>query len=120
MPESKPVQGVRLEVGAEDGKAFIRLSTAGVQPITIPMDPQAAFEGAEQLARAAHTAKFGKPPQSDVSYLAEQIKSRITDQLRDWMVTRVTLMLKTIRTDPGYTDRTLAETLVDTILTKAA
>ena len=120
MADEKPTQAVRLEVGHENGKAWIRLSTAGVNPITIPMEPQAAFEGAEQLARAAHMARFGKPPQSDRSYLAEQIKSRCTDQIRHWMINRVTHMLRTLRTSPAYSDRKLAETLVDTVMTKVA
>ncbi len=114
------VQSVRFEVGHDKGSAWIRLSTPGVPPITIPMEPQAAFEGAEQLARAAHMARFGKPAQSDRSYLAEQIKSRCTDQIRDWMINRCTHMLKTIRHSPAYTDRKLAETLVDTVMTKVA
>ena len=84
------------------------------------MEPQAALEGAEQLARAAHMARFGKPTQSDRGYLAEQIRSRCTDQIRDWMVNRVTHMLKTLRTSPAYPDRKLAETLVDTVMTKVA
>jgi hypothetical protein len=118
MAEGKPVQAVVLEVGTDRGQAWLRLSTPGVSPITIPIEPQAAFECAEQLARAAHTAKYGKPPQSDKSYLAEQIKSRVTDQIRDWMVNRVTHMLRTLRTNPAYPDRKLAETLVDTVMTK--
>lgn len=119
MADKKPIP-VRFEVGNDGGTAWIRLSTPGVPPITIPMDPQAAFEGAENLARAAHMARFGKPPHSDRSYLAEQIKSRVTDQIRDWMVNRVTHMLKTLRTNPAYPDRKLAETLVDTVMTKVA
>lgn len=120
MPDAKKIQAVRFEVGHDNGAAFIRLSTPGVPPITIPMDPQAAFDGAEQLARAAHMARFGKPAQSDRGYLAEQIKSRCTDQIRDWMVNRVTHMLRTLRTSPAYSDRKLAETLVDTVMTKVA
>ena len=120
MPDEKKVQAVRFEVGHQDGHAWIRLSTPGVPPITIPMEAQAAFEGAEQLARAAHTARFGKPPQNDRSYLAEQIRSRCTDQIRDWMVNRVTHMLRTLRTNAAYPDRKLAETLVDTVMTKVA
>ena len=120
MAEAKTIQAVRFEVGHDRGQAWIRLSTPGVPPITIPMEPQAAFDGAEQLARAAHMARFGKPAQSDRGYLAEQIKARCTDQIRDWMVNRVTHMLRTLRTSPAYSDRKLAETLVDTVMTKVA
>ena len=120
MAEAKTEQAVRLQVGHDGGKAWIRLSTKGVPPITIPMDPQAAFEGAEQLARAAHMARYGKPAQSDGSYLKEQIKARLTDQMRDWLCNRVTHMLKTIRHSPEYSDRRLAETVVDTVMTKVA
>ena len=120
MADQRTTQGVRWEVGARKGEAWIKLSTPDVPPIEIGIEPQAAFEMGEGLARVAHHAKFGKPPQSDRSYLQEQIKSRVTDQLREWMVNRVTHMLKTLRTDPAYKDRKLAETLVDTILTKVA
>ena len=120
MADATREQAVRLEVGHDQGKAWIRLSTAGVPPITIPMDPQAAFEGAEQLARAAHMARYGKPAQSDDSYLKEQIRARLTDQMRDWLCNRLTIMLKTIRHSPEYSDRRLAETMVDTVMTKVA
>lgn len=118
MAEGKPVQSVWLEVGADRGQAWIKISTAGASPITIPIDPQAAFECAEKLARAAHTAKFGEPPQSDESYIRDQIRARVTDNIRDRMTNRVSLMLNTLREDKRHNNRALAQLLVETILQK--
>ena len=118
--DDRPSQAVAIEVGHTGGTAWIRLSTKGVPDVTIPIEPQAAFDTAERLARAAHTAKYGKPPATDASYIQEQIRSRVTDQIRDWMVNRVTHMLRTLRTSPAYSDRKLAETLVDTVMSKVA
>lgn len=80
----------------------------------IDFDPQNAFDIAEALARTAHKARFGEDPPDDKSYLAQQIKSRLTEQMRDKMVARVALMLTSmIRKDKthGY----MALQIVDSI-----
>jgi hypothetical protein len=118
MPDEKPTQDVQFEVGAEKGRAWLKLMTAGVPPVQIGLDPQAAFEMGEGLARAAHMARFGEAPQSDESYLRDQIRERVTEQLHDHMVTRITHMLKTLRHSAQHNDRKLAQTLVETILQK--
>lgn len=62
----------------------------------IDLDPQNAFDIAEALARTAHKARFGEDAPSDTNYLAQQIKSRLTEQMRDKMVARVALMLSSM------------------------
>lgn len=81
---------------------------------TIVFDPQSAFTFAEQLARAAHRAQFpGDRMPEDFSYLAQQIKQRLTEEMRDRLVFRVRSMLPSLleRKDLNYT----ALQLVDTI-----
>ncbi len=120
MTEEIPSQNVHCEVGAQRGKAWLELSTKGVPPIKIALDAQAAFEMGESLARAAYTARYGTEPPSDTGYLHEQIRARVTEQMRDMLANRVSVMLNSLRHDPHYNNRRLAETLVDTILTKVA
>ena len=72
---------------------------------------------AEALARVAHKVRFGEEAPTDASYLAQQIKSRLTEQMRDKMVTRVALMLTgMIRQDKthGY----MALQIVDSIFSE--
>lgn len=118
MAEAKPIQGVKVDIGAEKGKAWMTLSTQGVPPVTIALDPQAAFEMGESLARAAHTARFGKQPKSDASYLHAQIKSKVTEELRNFLARRIEVMLHSLREDKTWSHAKLAGELVDTVLTK--
>ena len=118
MADEMQAQAVKWEVGTEAGQVWIRFTTPGVNPLTITVDPQAAFEQGEMLARAAHQARFGKAPVSDQAYLQEQIRNRVTEDLRKFMVTRVSVMLNSLRTNKHYSNPKLAAELVDTILTK--
>jgi len=77
-------------------------------------EPQAAFEFAEHMARAAHRARFpGERLPEDWSYLAQQIKQRLTDEMRDRLAVRVRTALPSLleRKDLNY----VATQLVDTI-----
>lgn len=100
-----------MMVGDEHGQVFVRFP----QPMqVVVLDPQNAFPIAEALARAAHKAKFGVEPPSDQSYLAAQVKSRLTEEMRDRMVARVTILLNNRDSNPktpGY----WALQIVDTV-----
>lgn len=120
MGDAKPVQAVRLEIGREGDQVWLQLSTNGANPIKIPIDAQAAFEAAEKLARAAHIARFGEPLKSDMSYLADQIKRRVTEEFRMFLVQRISVMLNSLREDKSWSNGKLAGELVDTVLTKVA
>lgn len=113
-------QAVRWEVGAAAGQTWIRFTTAGAPPLTIPMDPQAAFEMGENLARAAHAAKFGVPAQSDNGYLHEQMRAKVTEEMRMFLIQRLSVMLNSTRHNKRFSNGKLATELVDTILTKVA
>lgn len=83
----------------------------------IDFDPQNAFELAEGLARTAHKARFGEDPPDDMSYLAQQIKSKLTEKMRDRMVIRVANMLGSLRRN-DKTDGYIALQIVDTIFSE--
>lgn len=120
MADQPAVQGVTWTVQDRKGAVIMRLATEGAQPIEITVEPQAAFEIGEQLARAAHTARFGEPLQSDMSYLQDQIRERVTEDYRMFLVRRISVMLNSLRDNPGWSNGRLAAELVDTILTKVA
>lgn len=105
-----------MMVGDDKGQVFIRFP----QPMqAVVLDPQNAFQIAEGLARAAHKARFGEDPPSDASYLGQQVKTRITDELRDAKIARVTVMLNNMQTNPktpGY----WAMQIVDSMLSGIA
>ncbi|MCR4331265.1 MAG: hypothetical protein NUV34_00955 [Sulfuricaulis sp.] len=120
MADQPAVQGVSWTVQDRKGVVVMRLTTEGAQPLEISVDPQAAFDIGEQLARAAHTARFGEPLKSDMSYLQDQIRKRTTEDYRMFLVQRVTVMLNSLRNSPGWSNGRLAAEVVDTILTKVA
>lgn len=100
-----------IAVGDDAGNVILRFPKS---VSWAKLDPQNAFEIGEAIARAAHRAKFGTEPPSDSSYIGQQIRSRVTEQLRDRMVARTALMLKNMQSSnktPGY----WALQIVDTI-----
>lgn len=86
-------------------------------PRAIPhvvFEPQSAFNIAEQLARCAHAARFpGERLPNDFSYLANQVKQRLTEDMRDRIQIRIATMLPSLleRKDLNY----IAKQLIDTI-----
>ena len=108
---SDPTSNVDVALGVEDGKVVMKWQ----QPTAcIIFDPQNAFQIGEAMARAAHEARFGVAP-TDESYLAAQIRARITENLRVKAINRVTLMLRAGSLEgktPGYR----ATAIVDAIL----
>jgi hypothetical protein len=84
----------------------------------VVFDPQAAFGLAENLARCAHKAKFpGERIPDDFSYLAQQVKQRLTEQMRDRMIARVHTMLPSAleTKDLGYVSRQIVDTIFSAI-----
>ena len=103
-------------VGDENGKVFVRFK----DPVNVfLLDPQSAFEMGEQMAKAAHKARFGEDVPDDVNYLAQQVRLRVTEQMRDRKINRVAIMLNNFKEGtktPGY----WAQQIVDTILSDIA
>lgn len=105
-----------IAIGDEGGKVIMRFP----KPIAwCALDPQNAFQIGEAIARAAHVARFGTQPPADGSYLAQQIRSRVTDETRDRMVTRVSVMLQSLR-DQNKSNGQIALQVVDTIFAEVA
>lgn len=83
---------IDVAVGVVEGKVVAQWH----RPVTqIVFDPQNAFQIGEALARAAHEARFpGEKLPSDRSYLAEQVRAKLTEDLRVRMINRVSLMMQ--------------------------
>lgn len=88
-------QSVTWAVATHMGRVVVTLRTAGANDLPIKLDPQAAFEMGEAMARAAHEARFGVPAQTDASYLRDQIRRRVTEDYRNMMVRKLELMFAT-------------------------
>lgn len=81
------------------------------------LDPQTAFNLAEAMARAAHTARFGQPPTTDKGYLHEQIRARVTEELHQLLVTRAALMIHDL-TNRNQPPDFIARAVVEAVLAK--
>lgn len=80
----------------------------------VVFDPQQSWAIAEQLARAAHKARFpdDRIP-DDFSYLAQQVKQRLTEDMRDRLQIRIATMLPSLleKKDIAYISRALIDTV---------
>lgn len=102
---------VDVAIGVVDGRVVARWRDPTSE---IVFDPQNAFQIGEAMARAAHEARFGVAP-TDESYIAGQIRARVTENLRVRAINRVVLMLGSMERQgkaPGH----IAAQLVDAIL----
>jgi hypothetical protein len=105
-----------IAIGIKEGKVVIHWH----QPTNhISFDPQNAFDFGEQMARTAHKARFGEEAPNDGSYLASQIRQRITEDLRDRMVVRATHVIRS-QEAKGKTPADVARSVVDTILAEVS
>lgn len=105
-----------VAIGVENGRAVLRFPN----PLTFAaFDPENARRVAEALGRAAYEARYGKPPPDGASVLAGEVRSRVTAELRDRMVTRVALMLGSLRENHAVTNGRLAMELVDRMFADA-
>jgi S-adenosylmethionine synthetase len=102
-----------VAVGVEKGRAVLRFP----KPIEFAaFDSANAMQVAEALSRAAYEAHHGKAPPDDVSIVAERVKQRVTQEVRDRMVTRINLILISQREKKTVSNGHLAMELVDRIL----
>lgn len=103
---------VDIAVGIEDGNKVVMHWHQAVR--RIDFTPHNAFLFAEMLARTAHKAQFGDDVPADGRYLAQQIKAKLTEEMRDKMVQRVALMVTSMLSQ-GKTHGYMALQIVDTI-----
>lgn len=103
-----------VAVGDRDGRVIWQFQRS---VSWVALDPQNAFHIAEATARSAHKARFGTEPPSDGSYIVQQVRSRVTEDLRNRMVQRAILMMASMERqhrNPKY----IAMQVVDAILSE--
>lgn len=59
------------------------------------LDPQTAVMVGEQMARAAFTIRHGYEPRDNADVLQSEIKKKAIEQVRERMINRTVLMLRT-------------------------
>jgi hypothetical protein len=101
-----------IAFGVRDGKVVMTWREPATQ---LTFEPQNAYEFGERIARAAHEARYGKAPPDDRSYLAAQVKSRITEDLRTKMISRVAIMLPSMAAQ-NWSPGRMAMHVVDAVL----
>lgn len=97
MNEATPInmnESVDIALKDHQGKVIMLFP----RPVPhIVFEPQGGFNVAENLARCAHKARFpGERLPEDFSYLAQQVKQRLTDEMRDRLAVRVRAMLPSL------------------------
>lgn len=112
---SQPEEQTKVVIEARSGKVILQYSKL-TQNLVI--DPARAFEIAEGLARAAHDARFPGEKLPDDSYLSGQIRARVTEQLRDRMVVRASIVMNNLY-QKKWTPGKAALELVDIVLAMA-
>lgn len=119
---SKPVNGhdhtkdgsVDIAIGIHQGKVVIHWH----QPTTqISFDPQNAFQFGEQIARTAHKARFGTEAPNDGSYLGQQIKAKLTEDLRDRLAIRAGHIMRTLL-EKGKAPEWIGKEIVDAVFSE--
>lgn len=105
-------KSVDVAIKVHEGKVLLTWE----KPVDhIFFDPQSCFALAEHMARAAHRARFpGEPLRDDYHYLTQQVKQRLTEQMRDRLAIRIRTML------PGLLEKHkgmdyISNQIVDTI-----
>ena len=116
MADPNTLEGnVNIAIAAKAGKVVVRFQ----RPVeNWVLDPQNGFEIGEALARTSHRARFGREPPTDQSYLAQQVRARVTEQLRQRMVARATVMMTSLYTEKKEPAK-IAQLLVDALLAMA-
>lgn len=108
-------QQTKVVVEERDGKVILQFSKPTQNLV---MEPGNAFPIAEAMARAAHQAKFPGEPLTDGSYIAHQIRARVTTQMRDAMVARAAIVMNNLY-QKKWTPGKAALELVDVVLSMA-
>lgn len=108
-----------------DAKVFgdtvvLTIAADGMPTIPVTQTPQQAFELGEKLARCAHSARFPGEKSPDGSYLMQQIKSRVTEQMGEMLDKRLEVMLNSLREDKTWSNAKLAHELRMTVFNKVA
>lgn len=109
---------IDVAVGVVEGKVVIKWH----EPVTeITFDANNAYTVGEAMARAAHEAHFGAKANvgADRSFIAEQIKMRVTDELRQKMILKAATIVRSMQ-DQKRTPGQIAVHVVDSVLQETA
>lgn len=112
MTQEEPT---RVSIEDRDGKVVLQFSKPTQNLV---MDPGNAFPIAEAMARAAHRAKFPGQAMPDGSYIGEQVRARVTEDLRNRMVARAAIVMGNLY-QKKWTPGKAALELVDIVLSMA-
>lgn len=105
-----------IAVGDEGGKVVLKFH----QPITwCELDPEMARQAAEAMAKAAYRCRYKVDPPDNRSALAGEMRERVTKQIRNELVTRMTLVIRSLQ-DKGRAPHLMAEEIVDQLLARVA
>ena len=87
------------------------------QPVReVAFEPQNALNFAHMMARYSYEATHGHPPQDEGhQLLAQQVRKKVTKEVRETLVNRVKLMLRSLNEQHRHPDY-IATQLVDTVL----
>lgn len=101
------------DIGMRDYKGKVVIVLAKPEQYLV-MIPQQAFNVAEQMARCAHKARFpDEAIPDDFNYLAQQVRQRLTEDMRDRLMLRIRAMLPSLleSKDLNY----ISAQLIDTV-----
>lgn len=105
-----------VAVGLRNGEVVLQFPEA-VQ--WAALDPQTAVQVAEQMARAGYEARYGRQPPANEDVLHAEIRKKVTDLLRETMINRFALMLKSMQSQRKNLNYQATE-LVDRLLQEVA
>lgn len=89
------------------------------QPVEwVGLDPQTAVMVAEQMARAAFQLRHGYEPRDNADVLQSEIKKKAVEEVRQRMINRIVLMLRTFQENRPPVELQARE-VVDRILQEA-
>ena len=100
-----------MRIGVDNKQVILALD----KPLLV--DYGVARDIAETIAKAAYRAQYGVDPGDINSVLSKQLRDRFTDQLRDKMIARFSLMVPQLKDKtPAY----IAKHLIDAFMREIA
>lgn len=105
----------KVAIEARDGRVILQFSKPTQ---TLVMEPGEAFPIAEGMARAAHSARYPHEKLTDGSYIATQVRARVTENIRDAMVARAAIVMGNLY-QKKWTPAKAALEIVDVVLAMA-
>ena len=112
-PLSEAGEGATIVAVADRNGAVVLQFPKAVQWCSL--DPQTAVMVGEAMARAAHKIRTGREPPPNTDALANEIKRKATDMIRQMMIQRTLMIMTSMLKDRKPMGR-IANEIVDRIL----